>query len=61
MNVCILYKLYTCILNTCLQFKKNIYTDKTDDIVNKHNNTYHRAIKGKPNVVKPSMYIDLYK
>ena len=31
---------------------KNVYTDKLDDIVNKYNNTYHRAIKIKPVDVK---------
>ena len=27
---------------------KNVYIDKLDDIVNKHNNTYHSTIKMKP-------------
>ena len=27
---------------------KNVYIDKLDDIVNEHNNTYHRSIKMKP-------------
>ena len=31
--------------------------DKLDDIVNKYNNTYHRAIKINPVDVKPSIYI----
>ena len=31
---------------------KNVYNDKLDDIVNKHNNTYHRTIKMKPVDVK---------
>ena len=26
----------------------NVYIDKLDDIVKKHNNKYHRAIKMKP-------------
>ena len=34
-----------------------MYIDKLDDMVNKHNNTYHRTIKMKPVDVKPSMYI----
>ena len=40
---------------------KNVYIDKLDDIVNKYNNTYHRAIKMKPANVKPSTYIDSSK
>ena len=31
---------------------KNVSNDKLDDIVNKHNNTYHRTIKMKPVYVK---------
>ena len=31
---------------------KNIYIDKLDDIVNKHNNTYHSTMKMKPVDVK---------
>ena len=37
---------------------KNVYIDKLDDIVNENNNTYHRAIKMKPNDVKDNTYID---
>ena len=33
---------------------KNVYIDKLDDIVNKYNNTYYRAIKMKHVDVKPS-------
>ena len=40
---------------------KNEYNDKLDDIFNKYNNTYHRAIKMKPFDVKPSTYIDSSK
>ena len=40
---------------------KNVYIDKLNDIVNKCNNTYHRAIKMKPVDVKPNMYIDFNK
>ena len=40
---------------------KNIYIHKLDDIVNKHNNTYHRTIKMKPFDVKLSIYNDLNK
>ena len=37
---------------------KNVYIDKLDDIVNEHNNTYHRIIKMKPIDVKDNTYID---
>ena len=37
---------------------KNVYIDKLDDIVNKHNNTYHRTIKMKPIDVKDNTYIN---
>ena len=40
---------------------KNVYIDKLDDVVNKHNNTYHSAIKMKPADVKPNTYIDSSK
>ena len=40
---------------------KNVYIDKLDDIVNKYNNTYHRAIKMKPASFKPSAYINFSK
>ena len=35
---------------------KNVYIDKSDDIVNKHNNKYHSTIRMKPVSVKPSTY-----
>ena len=38
-----------------------MYIDKSDDIVNKYSNTYHRTIKLKPVDVKSSTYIDLRK
>ena len=34
---------------------KNVYIDKLDDIVNKHNNTYHKTIKMK---INSSTYVD---
>ena len=34
-----------------------MYIDKSDDKVNKYNNTYHSAIKMKPVDVKSSTYI----
>ena len=37
---------------------KNVYINKLDDIVDKYNNTYHRAIKMKPVDVKDNTYID---
>ena len=35
---------------------KNLYIDKSDDIVNKYNNKYHSTIRMKPVSVKPSTY-----
>ena len=40
---------------------QNVYIDTLDDIVNKYNNTYHRAIKMKSVDVKPNTYIDFNK
>ena len=40
---------------------KNVYIDKLDDIVNKYNTTYHKAIKMKPVDANPSMYIEFNK
>ena len=37
---------------------KNVYIDKSDDIVNKHHNTYHKIIKMKPVDVKSNTYIN---
>ena len=37
---------------------KNVYIDKSADIVNKYNNTYYNAIKMKPANVKSDTYID---
>ena len=37
---------------------KNVYIEKLDDIVNKYNNTYLRAIKMKSVDAKSSTYID---
>ena len=36
---------------------KNEYIDKSDDIVNEYNNTYHRTIKMKSVDVKDNTYI----
>ena len=40
---------------------KNVHIDKSDDIINKCNNTYHRTIKMKSVDVKPNTYIDSSK
>ena len=40
---------------------KNVYINKLDDIVNKYNNAYHRAIKMKSVDVKPNTYISSTK
>ena len=40
---------------------KNVYIDKLVDIVNEHNNTYHRTIKMKPVDVKNNTYTDSNK
>ena len=37
---------------------KNVYCDKWDDTVDKHNNTYHRTINMKHTDVKRSIFID---
>ena len=40
---------------------KNLFIEKLDDIVKKHNNTYHTSIKMKPFDVKDNTYIDFKK
>ena len=40
---------------------KNVYINKSDDIVGEYNNTYHRIIKMKPVDVKDGRYIDFKK
>ena len=40
---------------------KNVYIDKSDDIVNNYNDTYHSTIKMKPADVKLSTYINSIK
>ena len=37
---------------------KKFYFDVLDNIVNKHNSTYHRVIKIKPADVKPDSYAE---
>ena len=34
----------------------NVYVDKLEDIVDEHNNTYHRTIKMKPVDAKDNTY-----
>ena len=46
---------------TSISKKIYIYIDKLDDIVNKYNNTYHRATIMKPLDVNPSIYNDFNK
>ena len=36
---------------------KNVYIDKSDDIVNKYNNTYHSTIKMKPADLNSNSYL----
>ena len=50
-------KIYKCMTS----ISKNVYIDKSDDIVNKCINTYHRTIIIKTVDVKPSIYIDFNK
>ena len=40
---------------------KNVYIDKSDDIVGEYYNTYHRKFKMKPTDVKDNTYIDFKK
>ena len=40
---------------------KNMYIDKSDDIVNKYNNAFHSTIKMKPIDIKSSTYTDFNK
>ena len=47
--------------NTWPQYKKNLYIDKLDNLVNKCNNPYHITITMKHVDVKPSTYIDTTK
>ena len=37
---------------------ENVYINKLDDIIDKCNNTYHRATKMKPIVLKTGTYVD---
>ena len=40
---------------------KNVYIDRSDDIVKKYNNIYHKSIKMKPLDVKDNTYIEFKK
>ena len=57
----VIRKLKTKIYKYMTPVSKNVYIDKLDDIVSKHNNTYHRTIKMKPADVKDNTYIDFKK
>ena len=50
-------KIYKCMIS----ISKTVYISKLDDIVNQHNNTYHRTIKMKPVDVKDNTYIGSIK
>ena len=41
-----------------ISVSKNVYIDKSDDIVGKYNNVYHSTIKMEPANLKSSTYID---
>ena len=40
---------------------KNVYIDKSDELGDKYNNTYHRTFKMKPADVKPAHILTLVK
>ena len=40
---------------------KNVFIEKSDDIVHKYNNTYHSKIKMKPILVTSRIHIDTNK
>ena len=44
-----------------ISISKNVCIDKSDDLVNKYNNTYHSTIKLIPGDVKSNTYIDSSK
>ena len=50
--------LKTKIYKNMTEISKNVYIDKLPDIVNKHNDIYHKIIKIKPVDVKDNKYID---
>ena len=50
-------KIYKCMTS----ISQNVYIDKSDDIVNEYNNTYHRIINMKPIDVKDNTYINIDK
>ena len=53
--------LKTKIYKQMTSISKNMYIVKSDDVVNKYNNTYHRTTKMKPADVKDNTYINLSK
>ena len=50
-------KIYKCMTS----ISKNVYIDKSDDIVNEYNNTYHRSIKINPINAKDNTYVNIGK
>ena len=50
--------LKTIIYKYMTSISKNVYIDKSDDIVSEYNNTYHKTIKIKSVDVKDNTYID---
>ena len=50
--------LITKICKYMTSISKNVYINKSCDIVNEYNNTYHRTTKMKPIDVKNTTYID---
>ena len=57
----IIKTLKTKIYKYMTSISKNVYIDKSDDIVSEYNNTYHNTIKIKPVDVKDNTYIDFGK
>ena len=54
-------KLKSKITKCMTSVSKNVYIDKSKDIVGEYNNTYHRTIKMKPADVKANIFIDFEK
>ena len=49
------------IFNHMPAVSKNVYSDALDNIVNKYNNTVHRAIKMKPTDLASNSYAEYYE
>ena len=49
-------------IHKCMtSISKNVYIDKSDDILDEYNNTDHRTIKMKPIDIKDNKYINIGK